>query len=156
MRFCCSFAPLPCNAVWPFCRQWSFNGWAIDNFAVYLKQHSYWTWKTWKIRHFYKKSGKIWNSQGTFYNIYPSQGKVREKVFSLHIIFINYWHSPQSRCSNCCQWMWTLSFSSMKYQIYLRYLSARLHSFASFCKYVKWGSGKKWLFLTTSQGKVRE
>ena len=26
------------------------------------------------------------------------------KVFSLHIIFINYWHScPQSRCSDCCQ-----------------------------------------------------
>ena len=56
---------------------------------------------TWKIGHFYKKSGKTWNSQGTFKNFYPSQGKVKEnKIFSLHIIFINYWHScPQSRCS---------------------------------------------------------
>ena len=25
--------------------------------------------------------------------------------------------------------------------------------FTSFCKYVKWGSGKKWVVLTTSQGK---
>ena len=58
-------------------------------------------WKTWEIGHFYKKSGKTWNSQGTSYNFYPSQGKVREnKKFSLHIIFINYW---QSHCSNCCQ-----------------------------------------------------
>ena len=26
-------------------------------------------------RPFYKKSGKTWNSQGTFYNFYLSQGK---------------------------------------------------------------------------------
>ena len=42
-------------------------------------------------RPFCKMSGKTWNSQGVFYNFYPSQGKVREnKVFSLHIIIINY------------------------------------------------------------------
>ena len=28
--------------------------------------------------------------------------------------------------------------------------------FTSCCKYVKWGSRKKWLFLTASQGIVRE
>ena len=28
--------------------------------------------------------------------------------------------------------------------------------FISFCKYVKWESGKKWMSLTTCQGKVRE
>ena len=44
----------------------------------------------------------------------------------------------------------------MKYQIYsVSYLLDSI-SFASFCKYMKWGSGKKWVILTTSQGKVRE
>ena len=28
--------------------------------------------------------------------------------------------------------------------------------FTCFCKYMKWGSGKKWMFLTTNQGKVKE
>ena len=46
-----------------------------------------------------KKSGKTWNSQGIFYNFYPSQG---EKI-SQHAIFINYWHGYiQSPCSDDC------------------------------------------------------
>ena len=75
-----------------------------DTYNFYF-QGSYLTWKTWKIDHFYEKSGKTWKSQGIFYDFYPSQGKVREnKLFSQNIILINYWHGcSQSRCSNCCQ-----------------------------------------------------
>ena len=41
-------------------------------------------------RAFLRKIGENWNSQGIFYNFYPSQGKVMEsKLFSPHIIFIN-------------------------------------------------------------------
>ena len=35
-------------------------------------QDSYWTWKTWKIGHFYEKSGKTWNCQGICNKFYPS------------------------------------------------------------------------------------
>ena len=48
--------------------------------------------ETWKIGHFHNKSGKTWNSQGIFYDFYPSQGNVNEdKLFSQQIIFITYW-----------------------------------------------------------------
>ena len=67
-------------------------------------------------RAFYEKSGKTWNSQGIFYDFYPSQGKVREnKVFSLHIIFINLLHSClQSGCSICHQQIRTSSLCIVK------------------------------------------
>jgi len=37
----------------------------------------------------------------------------------------------------------------------ITYLLGSIFS-TSFCKYAKWGSGKKWMFLTAGQGKVRE
>ena len=43
-----------------------------------------------KIGYFYEKSGKTRNSQGIFYNFYPSRGKLKERnSFSQHIMFIN-------------------------------------------------------------------
>ena len=59
------------------------------------------TWKTWKIGHCYKKSGKTWNSQGTFYNFI----QVRDKSGKTKYLVFNYWHSCQSPCSICCQLM---------------------------------------------------
>ena len=38
----------------------------------------------------------------------------------------------------------------------ITYLLGSIFFFTSFCEYVKWESGKKWVLLTTSQGKVRE
>ena len=52
----------------------TFDAPGIDVKQVNVKK-SWKTWKTWKIGYFYKKSGKTWNSQGTLYNFYPSQGK---------------------------------------------------------------------------------
>ena len=40
-----------------------------------------------EIGHFYKKSGKTWNSQGTFYNFYPSQGKSGKTKYLVYISF---------------------------------------------------------------------
>ena len=37
---------------------------------------------------FLQKSRKTWNSQGILYNIYPSQGNVKENKLSPRIIFI--------------------------------------------------------------------
>ena len=40
-----------------------------------------------KIGHFYNKSGKTWDSQGTFYNFYPSQGKSGKTKYLVYILF---------------------------------------------------------------------
>ena len=37
----------------------------------------------------------------------------------------------------------------------IAYISASIF-FAYFCKYVNWESGKKWVFLSISQGIIRE
>ena len=37
----------------------------------------------------------------------------------------------------------------MSYNVYVHY---NFIFFTYFCRYVKWGSGKKWIFLTISQG----
>ena len=54
---------------------------------------------------FTKSQGEPGIVREFLYNFFPNQGKVREnKVFSLHIISINYCHScPQSLCSKCFQ-----------------------------------------------------
>ena len=39
--------------------------------------------------------------------------------------------------------------------MYISYLLVSIF-FTYFCKYVKWGSGKEWVFLTISQRKVSE
>ena len=47
-----------------------------------------------------------------------------------------------------------LASCNRKY-MYSSYLLGSIF-FTSFCEYVKWESGNKWVFLTTSQGMVRE
>ena len=69
--------------------------------------------------------------------LYSSQGKVREKnkLFSRHIIFNN----SELHVLLC----------EVRSIMCITYLIGFIF-FTSFCKYVNWGSGKKWMCLTTS------
>ena len=94
--------------------------------------------------YFYEKSGKIWNSQGIFYNLYPIQGKLGKTDYSVRISF------SLTLCMVVCKVIVPfaisecelLSLCTVLSQVCVHYLSSRLHFLFLFCEYVKWGQRK--------------
>ena len=110
---------------------------------------SYWTCNTWKNRHT--------KNQAIFSSIYPRQRKVWENKFFgphhfhqlclvLHKVVLPFFFKQWEFC-------YVLYYYSKS-----KYITNVLGClfFTSFCKYVKWGSEEKWVFLIISQGIARE